>query len=187
MSKYDEPIHTVPFSKTKDNPSQILLSLLERIDDKVVIWCKYTHEIENISNILGNDAVCFYGEITKKQRDINTDLFANNKKYLIANKSCASYGLNLQFCNYAIYYNNDWDWATRSQSEDRLHRIGQNNNVHIIDIVADGTLDERILKCLERKEGLSDAFKYYITKTQNKKDIGRWIDGVEDIQQQKCV
>lgn len=189
VSKYDEPIRTVPFfEKPKDNPRiQILLSLLERIDDKVVIWCKYTHEIENISNILGNDAVCFYGEITKKQRDINTDLFANKKKYLIANKSCASYGLNLQFCNYAIYYNNDWDWATRSQSEDRLHRIGQNNNVHIIDIVADGTLDERILKCLERKEGLSDAFKYYITKTQNKKDIGRWIDGVEDIQQQKCV
>lgn len=184
LSEADKPMKSKNFFKHPiDNPRiQILLDLLSKIEGKVVIWCKYTHEIENISSILGNEAVCFYGEVSKKKRAINADLFANDKKYFVANKTCAGYGLNLQFCNYAIYYSNDWDWATRSQSEDRLHRIGQNNNVHIIDIVADGTIDERILKCLSRKESLADAFKYYITKMQNKDDLRRWVDGVEDIQ-----
>ena len=74
--------------------------------------------------------------------------FKTVSKFLIANKSCAGYGLNLQFCSYIIYYSNDWDYATRAQSEDRVHRIGQNKNVHIIDICAAYTLDEKIIKCL---------------------------------------
>lgn len=189
VSKGDQPMRSKKFFKdAMSNPRiRFLLELLSKIDGKVVIWCKYTHEIEAITSILGDDAVAFYGEVSKKQRAINAELFSKDKKYFVANKTCAGYGLNLQFCNYAIYYSNDWDWATRSQSEDRLHRIGQNSNVHIIDIVADYTIDERILKCLDRKERLSDAFKYYLTKMQNKDDLRRWIDGVEDIQQQKCL
>ncbi len=80
----------------------------------------------------------------------------------------ADYGLNLQFCSYVIYYSNDWDYGTRIQSEDRVHRMGQTENVHYIDICAADTLDERILKCLERKENLVDTFKYEL---ENQKDV----------------
>lgn len=171
-----------PFFKNPlDNPRiQKLLETLENIEDKVIIFCKYTYEIEIITKILNDKygeytAVPFYGELNQKKRQINLDLFKNEARFLVANKTCAGYGLNLQFCSYIVYYSNDWDYATRSQSEDRVHRIGQNKNVHIIDICAGWTLDENILKCLERKENLVDSFKKEIENQKDKSFIEKFI------------
>jgi len=75
-----------------------------------------------------------------------------------------------------IYYSNDWDWATRTQSEDRVHRIGQTENVHIVDISANFTIDDRILSCLRKKENMVESFK---SRLEDKKfDIGKWLDGI---------
>ncbi len=183
-SKLKEKMRTEPiFKNPMDNPRmKTLFDVLEGLDSKIIIWCKYTHEIEDISAELKrkygqNSAVEFHGKRSKKQRSLNVEKFENDARFFVANKTCAGYGLNLQFCNYAIYYSNDWDYATRSQSEDRIHRIGQSNNVHIIDICANYTVDERILKCLWRKERLIDIFK---SEIERKKDnIREWIDGKE--------
>lgn len=185
ISKYSESIETEPFFKNDlDNPR--IQALLDTINDnKTIIWCKYTSEIKAISKILsdryGPDAaVEFYGEVGKKQRNSAIQKFSDNAQFFIANKTCAGYGLNLQFCNNVIYYSNDWDWATRAQSEDRVHRMGQEFDVNITDICGNCTLDERILKCLHKKEKLVDSFKSSIEKLKNKKDLREWIDGVEE-------
>lgn len=158
------------FKNPKDNPRiKTLLDILKQIDGKILIFCKYTQEIKDICEVLEDEAVPFYGELNQKERNKNLELFKNDKQYLVANKTCAGYGLNLQFCNYVIYYSNDWDYATRAQSEDRVHRIGQNKNVHYIDICADDTLDKRILKCLSRKERLVDNFKDGIEEEKDNK------------------
>ena len=184
ISTIRQPIQTEPFfRKPMDNPRlQTLIETVEKTEGKIIIWCKYTHEIKAVSmelkQIYGEGAVVeFYGEVKRKQRAINTKIFAEGARFFVANKTCAGYGLNLQFCSYAIYYSNDWDWATRSQSEDRIHRMGQKENVHILDIYAWNTLDGRILNCLESKEKLVDSFKGQIEKMKNNIDLKNWIDG----------
>lgn len=170
------------FDDPLDNPRmQCLLRLID-IDEKAIIFCKYTNEIENITDILnkkyGKDiAVPFYGKLNLKKRQQNIEKFKNNSQFLIANKACAGYGLNLQFCSYIIYYSNDWDYATRAQSEDRVHRIGQNSNVHIVDICATNKLDERILDCLFRKENLVESFKQELEKQKDKRYLDLWLNG----------
>lgn len=174
------------FDNPMDNPRiQKLFDIVDATDEKIVIWCKYTHEIKSIATELkkeyGQDSVVeFYGEIKRKQRVANAEKFKKSARFFVANKTCAGYGLNLQFCSYAIYYSNDWDWATRTQSEDRIHRMGQENNVHIIDICANGTLDERILRCLHRKENLVESFKREI-RDASIDSLRRWIDNAKDI------
>ncbi len=177
-----ERMKTAPmFGNPMDNPRiQALFDALDRTDDKVIIWCRYSHEIKDITKLLreqyGDESVVeFYGEISKKRREINAEKFAMDARFFVANKTCAGYGLNLQFCSYMIYYSNDWDWATRSQSEDRVHRMGQDKNVHIIDIYARKSIDGRILDCLSRKESLVDSFKGSIDGIQ-KEDIRKWIN-----------
>lgn len=162
------------FEDYNENPRiKLLKEILNRLGDyKVIIFCKYTDEILNICSILGDKAVPYYGELNQKKRQENIDIFSTSAQYFVANKTCAGYGLNLQFCNYVIYYNNDFDYGTRAQSEDRVHRIGQNSNVHIIDICADYTLDERILKCLSRKEDLVDNMK---NELENQKDKNQYL------------
>lgn len=177
----DKYLKRKPFFKNSlNNPRMQRLLDLADTDKKVIIFCKYIQEILDITKILNDKygeeiAVPFYGELSQKKRQNNLDKFREKSQFLVANKTCAGYGLNLQFCNYVIYYNNDWDYATRSQSEDRVHRIGQEKNVHIIDICAAYTLDERILKCLSRKEDLVDTFKNEIDKQKDKKFIEAFI------------
>lgn len=176
------------FKDPSHNPRmERLMGTLERIDEhKVIIWCRYTHEIKDVCDQLrkkyGEESVVeFHGLISKKKREINAEKFAKEAKFFVANKTCAGYGLNLQFCSYMIFYSNDWDWATRSQSEDRAHRMGQTKNVHIVDIYAYNTIDERIMDCLGRKENLVEWFKKEI---ERQKDIKGWLGG-ENIYKQK--
>ena len=57
-----------------------------------------------------------------------------------------------------------------------MHRIGQTENVHIVDICAADTLDERILKCLDKKENLVDSIREEIEKNKDKEDkLYSWI------------
>lgn len=181
LTRPDQRMKTEPmFKNPMDNPRiQALLDALHRTDEKVIIWCRYTHEINDICRLLrekyGDVVVEFHGEISKRKREVNAEKFAKNARFFVANKTCAGYGLNLQFCSYMIYYSNDWDWATRSQSEDRVHRMGQDKNVHIVDIYARNTIDGRILDCLSRKENLVDRFKGSIGRMQ-KDDIRRWLN-----------
>lgn len=157
------------------------MELLDGLEEKTIIFCKFQSEIDDITNIInskyGKDtAVPFTGDLTQKKRQNNLDLFQTTSQYLVANKQCGAYGLNLQFCSYIIFYSNDWNYGTRSQAEDRVHRIGQTENVHIVDICAADTLDERILKCLDKKENLVDSIREEIEKNKDKEDkLYSWI------------
>ncbi len=175
------------FRNPLDNPR--IETLLEVIDDmpedaKTIIWCKYTHEVETLKRLLDEHyggAAVIYGELSPAQRDHEIELFRGPARFLVANKRVGAFGLNLQHCHYAIYYANDFSWATRSQSEDRIHRAGQTRNCHIIDIVCSSSIDERIYRCLSRKESLVESFRRHIDQVKDKRDWGRWIDGAEDI------
>lgn len=178
------------FKNPMDNPRmQTLFEILDNLDEKVIIFCKYTKEILDIVEIANNrygegSAVAFCGELNQKKRQVNILEFKDSAKFFVANKICAGYGLDLQFCSYVIYYSNDWDYATRGQSEDRVHRIGQDKNVHIVDICASNTLDERIIKCLNRKEDLVASFKKELDRQKDNNFVDAFIyrrsyDGVK--------
>lgn len=151
------------FEKPIDNPRiERLLDTIPK-DEKSIIFCRYESEISSLCKILP-DAVRFDGKTSLKNREAALKEFSREKKYLIANRNCAGYSLNLQFCHNIIYFSNDWDLGTRLQSEDRVHRIGQKNEVKIVDICATNTIDEQILRCLWKKEDLLDSVKKEVDK-----------------------
>lgn len=166
------------FNSPEENPRiRALLDLLKELEgQKVIIFCKYTSEISDICSILGDKAVRFDGSISLKRRVENVEKFRGDAQYFVANKVCAGYGLNLQFCSKVIFYSNDWSFATRSQAEDRVHRIGQEHGVDVFDICTINTLDVRILKCLDKKECLVDRFKKDIEKIKTKQDLKKWVN-----------
>lgn len=163
----DERMKTKPvFGDPRDNPRiKALLGALSGNRDKCIIFCKYQSEVQDILRVLP-DAVEFTGHLPQSKRQTNRERFRNEVQYLIANKSCGAYGLNLQFCHKIVFYNNDFDLATRLQAEDRVHRIGQDHEVEIIDICAEGTIDSFIVDCLTRKENIADAFKREVERAK---------------------
>ena len=193
-SDASKPIKHEPFFENpEDNPRiQALLSEISAApEEKTIIWCKFQHEIDDIERVLTShygegSARTFCGELSQKKRQKSLRDFRAGTKFLIANKTCAGYGLNLQFAHRAIYYNNDWDWATRAQSEDRIHRIGQTSDVDLIDLYAIDTIDRRILDCLSKKDDLVSNFKAAITgKNARKWLTGKDVEGTNDTDRNK--
>lgn len=158
------------FADPMQNPRiRTLLDILPD-DEKTIVFCRYESEISQLCDLLP-DSVRFDGTVPQKERDRNLSLFKNEKKYLIANKTCAGYSLNLQFCHNIIYMSNDWELGKRLQSEDRVHRLGQDHEVFITDICAEGTLDEQIIDCLHRKENLLNSIKSELDNSADCKNL----------------
>lgn len=174
------------FVKVENNPRIItLLNTISQIsnDEKIIIWCKYTKEILEIEKVLkkeyGNSSTAlFYGDIPQNKRNDEINKFKTSARFLIGNKNSGGYGLNLQFANYMIFYSNDYDWGTRSQAEDRIHRIGQTSTTTYIDLIAYGSIDERIIDNLKRKENLVSTLKKLLNEKKDK-NIKKWLDGDE--------
>jgi SNF2 family DNA or RNA helicase len=134
-----------------------MMDCIEEVSGKIIIWSRFRYDIVHIQNelakVYGKDSVVsYYGDTSDQDRQIAIDRFQNgNARFFVANPATAGYGLTLTEANTVIYYANDFNLETRIQSEDRCHRIGQKNPVTYIDLIADGTIDEKIVKALRDK------------------------------------
>ena len=76
-------------------------------------------------------------------------------RFFIGNPKTGGYGLTLTSSHTVVYFSNDYSLEVRMQSEDRAHRIGQTNKVTYVDLMAEGTIDEKIVKALNNKIDLA--------------------------------
>ena len=135
-----------------------LLNILEETEGKAIIWANYqkdiTQIVENIEKEYGPGSVVdYYGLTAQEDRQDNIRQFQSDPKcrFLVGTPSTGGYGITLTAANTVIYYSNGYDLEKRLQSEDRAHRIGQKKNVTYIDIIAEDTVDEKIVKALRNK------------------------------------
>ena len=135
-----------------------LKEILEEHDGKAIIWSRFRYDIRQITKMLNDTfgqgcAASYYGDTSDDERQRAVDDFQNSEhlKFFVGNPSTAGYGLTLTEADLVIYYANDFNLETRAQSEDRAHRIGQKNNVTYVDLISEGTIDERIVKSLQSK------------------------------------
>jgi len=150
----DGRIEQIPSNKLNE-----LLEVLEEVDGKVIIWATYTHDIQVIAEALqkayGEGIVrMYYGDTKAEDRQQIVEDFQdpnNSVRFFVGQPRTGGYGLTLTEAETVIYYSNSYDLEVRLQSEDRAHRIGQKNNVTYIDIVTEGTVDEKILSALRDK------------------------------------
>ena len=66
-------------------------------------------------------------------------------------------GLTLTAADTVILYDPWWNPAVERQAMDRVHRIGQDKPVFIHRLIAEGAVEEAIVKLQERKQALTDA------------------------------
>jgi SNF2 family DNA or RNA helicase len=93
-----------------------------------------------------------------QKRDAIIERFTSGEVplFLISLKA-GGVGLNLPQADTVIHYDPWWNPAVENQATDRAHRIGQLQNVWVVKLVAQGTIEERILALQERKAQLADS------------------------------
>ena len=142
---------------------EAVTDILDESSSKAIIWSRFRHDIVSITSELNKkygtgSAAAYFGDTSDDERNRIVRDFQDPKsklRYLIGNPSTAGYGLTLTEANLVIYYANDFNLATRMQSEDRAHRIGQNNPVTYVDLICESTIDEKIVSALQAKIDIS--------------------------------
>ena len=143
--------------EVKNNRLAELLDVLEEVEGKAIIWAHYQHDVKNIFKLLEDkfgpgSVVHYYGKTLPEQRDYAIKNFKNNDKvrFFVGTPQTGGYGITLTQANTVIYYSNGYDLEKRMQSEDRAHRIGQKKTVTYVDIIAEDTVDTKIVKSLRK-------------------------------------
>ncbi len=69
--------------------------------------------------------------------------------------STAGMGLTLTSANTMIFYSLDYDMSHYEQAKARIHRVGQRENCTYIHLIANGTVDMKVLDSLRNKADLA--------------------------------
>jgi len=145
--------------KLKNDRTNELINIINEVSGKVVIWAHWRNDIETIIEHLkkeygDNSVVTYYGDTTQDERqnaikqmqDPNSTV-----RFLVGTPQTGGYGITLTAASTMIYYSNGYDLEKRQQSEARIDRIGQTKPMTYVDIIAEETIDEKIVKALRKK------------------------------------
>tara|TARA_R110001583_G_scaffold1701_2_gene13116 strand:+ start:680 stop:2113 length:1434 start_codon:yes stop_codon:yes gene_type:complete len=149
----------------ENNRATELISALEEISGKVIIWANYRNDIFLLKDMLSkkygaNSFVTYFGDTKEDERVEAVEQFQDASspvRFFLGNTQTGGYGITLTSAQTVIYYSNNYDLEKRLQSEDRAHRIGQENSVTYLDLVCKATVDEKIIKALRNKISLAQA------------------------------
>ena len=141
-----------------------LMDILEKIEGKTIIWSHYTHDVKRIiaeiKKVYGEDSVVdYYGATDTDSRSANIKKFQTDDKcrFFVGTTHTGGYGITLTAGSNMVYFSNGYDLEKRQQSEARIDRIGQTRKMTYIDIMAQDTIDERIVKALRTKVNIANA------------------------------
>jgi SNF2 family DNA or RNA helicase len=147
----------------KNNRTDELSDLLNEVHGKVVIWAHYQYDVETIVERIkkehgDNSVVTYYGLTPQDQRQDNIKKFQDKEgpvRFLVGTTATGGYGITLTAASTMIYYSNGYDLEKRQQSEARIDRIGQESPMTYIDLLAENTIDDRIVVALRKKVNIA--------------------------------
>ena len=129
------------------------------MEGKAVIWAHWRHDIEIIVEALkkeygDNSVVTYFGDTSTddRQKAIRSIQDKDSPvRFIVGSPQTGGYGITLTGASTMIYFSNGYDLEKRQQSEARIDRIGQTRNMTYIDIIAEKTIDEKIVTALRNK------------------------------------
>ncbi|KAJ3128319.1 DNA helicase rad5 [Nowakowskiella sp. JEL0407] len=139
-----------------------MIELLKMIRDegsgaKIVVFSQWTSMLDIVELVLKEHGFAFLrldGSLTQKARDQVLKTFqAENSKIpiLIASLRSSGVGINITAASNVIILDLWWNEAVENQAIDRVHRIGQTNNVRVWKMVVKGTVEEKMLAIQKMK------------------------------------
>ncbi|WP_247747043.1 DEAD/DEAH box helicase [Alkalihalobacillus sp. BA299] len=99
---------------------------------------------------LGFKVAEFHGGLRRKEKEDQVTYFREEADVLVSTE-VGGEGRNLQFCHGMINYDIPWNPMAIEQRIGRIHRIGQEKDVYVYNLVAKQTIEHHILNLLDRK------------------------------------
>jgi SNF2 family DNA or RNA helicase len=139
--------------------ARTLVELLKRHQasgEKVVVFTAFRQTLEYLVGILdgaGIQPAVYHGSLPRAAKEQAVEDFRAGAEVLLTTEA-AGEGRNLQFCHVMVNFDLPWNPMQIEQRLGRLHRIGQTHDVVLHNLVARGTVEDRILRLLETRINL---------------------------------
>ncbi|MBT0586265.1 DEAD/DEAH box helicase [Alteromonas oceanisediminis] len=148
-------------ASAKLNALDELLNELKQNNHKALIFSQFVGHLKLIAQHIeskGLDYQYLDGSTTQAQREQRVTAFQRGEGdvFLISLKAGGS-GLNLTAADYVIHMDPWWNPAVEEQASDRAHRIGQMRPVTIYRLIAQNTIEEKIVALHQHKRDIADS------------------------------
>jgi SWI/SNF-related matrix-associated actin-dependent regulator of chromatin subfamily A-like protein 1 len=132
-----------------------LISEIIKLNEKVIVWTGFVGNVRLLRRRYEKyGAAMIYGDVPIQDRQGIVETFQNSSELnvLVANPGAAREGITLTAANHAIYLDRNFNLVDYLQSQDRIHRIGQQKNAYIYGLIGENTIDAYIEDVVYRKQ-----------------------------------
>lgn len=124
--------------------------------EKVVVFTAFRHTLGFLTGLVAETGIAvaaYHGGLARREKEAAIRSFRDDAEVLVTTEAGGE-GRNLQFCHAMVNFDLPWNPMQIEQRLGRIHRIGQEHDVELTNLVARGTIEDRILGVLETKINL---------------------------------
>ena len=145
-------------SVKRDYLVQQLPDLLEK-GHRVLVFSQFTGYLKSISARLSEEGIghLYLDGSTRNRAEVIEAFTSGLEPVFLISLKAGGFGLNLTEADHVFIMDPWWNPAAEQQAVDRIHRIGQDKEVHVYRLVAEGTIEEKVMQLKESKAALFDA------------------------------
>ena len=154
----------------KEESSKLLLciDILKKAingNHKTLIFSQFTSVFDNLEALLNKEGIKFLkitGKTKAEERIRLVNEFNESNIYvMLISLKAGGTGLNLQSADTVIHLDPWWNISVENQATDRVHRIGQKNQVNVIKLVCKNTIEDKVIELQQIKKNLADSIVDY--------------------------
>lgn len=139
--------------------------LVERLPEllagghRVLVFSQFTGYLKSIARALSEKGIdhLYLDGSTRNRAEVIEAFRAGAAPVFLISLKAGGFGLNLTEADHVFIMDPWWNPAAEQQAVDRIHRIGQDKEVHVYRLVAEGTIEEKVMQLKESKAALFDA------------------------------
>ncbi|KAK1444959.1 SNF2/RAD54 helicase family protein [Babesia gibsoni] len=156
-----------------------LFKIIERVKQekrKALVFSQFTMYLDLLEACLAHNMphmvyLRLDGGYNPTSRTDAVERFTNdeNVTLMLVSTKAGGTGLNLTVASTVVLMDQDWNPHNDAQAEDRCHRIGQTQQVDVYKLLCEGTIEEYIMECCQRKLILDDAFSGKLSEGEDEK------------------
>lgn len=145
-------------SVKRDYLVQQLPGLLEK-GHRVLVFSQFTGYLKSISVRLAEEGIghLYLDGSTRNRAEVIEGFTSGQEPVFLISLKAGGFGLNLTEADHVFIMDPWWNPAAEQQAVDRIHRIGQDKEVRVYRLVAEGTIEEKVMQLKESKAALFDA------------------------------
>ncbi len=153
--RLDEGAGDQPISDAKAEALADLLADMPR-GEKVVIFGRFTADIMTARRVAESEGRRF-GEVSGRRKDLDQGRFPEDIDVLGVQIAAGGVGIDLSRASTAVFSSTGFNLGEYLQARARLHRPGQRQQVTFLHLLAEGTIDWRVYRALQRREEVVTA------------------------------